>query len=245
MDSRRSSSKLVAIILAAGQGTRLFGPGGGSKALFRYGGQHLIDYALRSVKAAQIVDIALVAREDDQELRRAYKTYTQLPPTGSGTIGAVADAARYALEREADAVIASCDLVCDKDAVGNLLRGHRENPGWEATFGITRLANDASPIWVHHRSDGTITDYGKGIEPSACAFASIRVATTLFLRRMLDAIAENHPDVSTDTTLMRRLIVTDRVRAGAVEIGNAIDIDDKEDIVLAAGMNSLPDGEAT
>lgn len=240
MGSRRSSRPLVAIVLAAGQGTRLFGPCGGSKALFQYGGKHLIDYVLNSVAAAQIADIALVVRDDDQRLRTAYQRYTQLVPTGSGTIGAVADAARYAIERNADAVIASCDLVCDVTAIGNLLRGHHDNPEWAATFGVTSIANDAAPIWVHRNDDGTITDYGKNVAPSGCAFASVRVARLSFLLRMLEGIAGNHDGVNTDTTLMRHLIVKERVRAGAVEIGNAIDIDDREDIALAAAMNRSP-----
>ena len=227
----------VGVILAGGYGTRLFGLKGGSKALFIINGRPLIDYSIASIQHAGVTEIAVVVRETDNELRSKYPYCVQIQETGIGTLPAVLAAAKYAVDKGAAAVISSCDLVCSLPAVRALVNGSSEHPAWLATFGVTPIANDQSPIWVHSDSSGRITNYGKGVDPSNHAFASIRFATLGFLELMLSTSKQLARDVDTDTKLMRHLIVNERVPAGAVDIGHALDVDDEVDAKIAENIS--------
>jgi NDP-sugar pyrophosphorylase family protein len=225
------------VVLAGGYGTRLFGLKGGSKALFILNGRPLIDYSLASIRHAGVTEIAIVVRETDNELRSTYPHCVQIQETGVGTLPAVLAAATYAANKGADAIISSCDLVCPLPAVSALVEGASEHPDWLATFGVTPIANDQSPIWVHSDSSGRITNYGKGVDPSKQAFASIRFATLGFLELMRSTSKQLSGDVDTDTKLMRHLIVNERVTAGAVDIGPALDVDDEVDAKIAENIS--------
>ncbi len=220
-------------MLAGGVGTRLFGPTGGSKALYSLNGHPLIDYSLSALRHAGINEIAVVVRQGDNELRAQYPDCVQIEETGIGTLPAVLAAATYAIERRADAIISSCDLVCPLSSASALVNSSSENPDWVASFGVTTIANDQSPIWVHSDASGRIVNYGKGIERSEQAFASIRFATLGFLELMKATSNTLTQGIDTDTKLMRHLIVSGQVISGAVDIGPALDVDDEVDAKIA------------
>lgn len=228
-----SPRKLVAIVLAGGRGTRLFGPQGGPKWLFTLNGRPLIDYSLSAIRVARVDEIAIVVRDDDFVLRSKYPDFAQIADEGNGTFSAVLAAAEYAVDRQANAVITSCDLVCAPMAAKALVESASRNPDWLASFGVTTIANDQSPIWVHSNASGRIVNYGKQIESSEYAFASIRFATLAFLQMALTSAKAVPDHVDTDTKLMRHLIVNEGVIAGSVNIGDALDVDDEADAKVA------------
>ena len=237
MTRNPSPRKLIGIVLAGGRGTRLFGPEGGAKCLFSLNGHPLIDYSLSAIRHAGVDEIALVTREDDLELHSRYPDFVQISDAGSGTLFAVLAAAEYAVNRQADAIISSCDLVCAPTAAKALVDSASNDPEWVASFGVTLIANDQNPIWVHSDKAGRILNYGKEIESSEYAFASIRFATLSFLELALESAKSVSSDVNTDTKLMRHLIVNERVVAGAINIGNALDVDDEVDAKIAEGIS--------
>jgi choline kinase len=227
---------IVGIVLAGGIGTRLFGPNGGSKALFDLDGVPLITYSIEALRQASITEIAIVVRETADEIFARVPNCNQILESGIGTLPAVRAAARYAIEKRADAVISSCDLVCPPSSATKLIQRSLSNPIWQASFGVTRIANDQSPIWVHSDGLDQILDYGKGIESSGKAFASIRFASLSFLKLMTNHLEEVSPAIDTDTKLMRHLILNKLAIAGAVDIGPALDVDDEVDARVANGL---------
>lgn len=233
MTENARSRKVVGIVLAGGYGTRLFGPAGGSKGLFIVDGRPLIDYSLSAIRQAGVDDIAIVTREADSSLRSKYPNYLHLSDQGTGTLQAVLEATTYAVKARADAIISSCDLVCAPAAAGALLESSLKNPEWLACFGVTTIANDQNPIWIHSAGSGQITDYGKGIQPTDRAFASIRFAKLGFSRLVVSIANTLSADINTDTKLMRHLILSEHLIVGSVDIGDAIDVDDAADVKTA------------
>lgn len=227
---------VVGVVLAGGRGTRLFGPEGGSKGLYPLNGRPLIDYSLATIRQAGVDEIALVVREEDHELRSRYPDFAQILDLGEGTLSAILAAAEYAVGRRAGAIISSCDLVCAPGAAKALVDCSSRNPEWSACFGITLIANDQTPIWVHTNHSGQIVDYGKGIRSSVYAFASIRFAKHNFLKLILARSKSVSSDVNTDTKLMRQLILSEKVVVGAIDIGQAIDVDDDVDAKTATDI---------
>lgn len=223
--------------MAGGTGTRLFGPTGGSKALFNLNGYPLIHYSLSAFEQARIEEIAVVVKASDDSLQATYPSCEQIIEESVGTLAAVLAAANYAKSKNANVIISSCDLVCHPSSAKVLINASLANSAWLASFGVTTIANDHSPIWVHSDVSGQILDYGKAIEPSGRAFASIRFATLEFLDLISDITTSLSAEIDTDTKLMRHLIVTERLVAGAVDIGPALDVDDEVDARIAAELS--------
>lgn len=232
-----NTRNIIGIVLAGGYGTRLFGPMGGSKGLFLLNGRPLIEYSLSTIQYAGANEIVIVVREDDFELRSKYSDYRQILDSGRGTFSAVLAAAKYAVDRQADAIISSCDLVCSITTAKSLVSGLFKNSDWLASFGVTPIANDQTPIWVHSEDSGRILDYGKEIQSSTYAFASIRFASLSFLQLIINTASNLIlEDINTDTKLMRHLIINEKAIVGAIDIGQALDVDDVTDAEIAKGI---------
>ena len=234
---RDNSRKLVGVVLAGGIGTRLFGPTGGSKALFDLNGNPLIHYSLSAFDQARIREIAIVVRMKDEKLQSRYPSCEQIIEESVGTLAAVMAAGNYARQKGADVIISSCDLVCSPSSAKALIDASLANMNWVAAFGVTTIANDHSPIWVHSDASGQIVDYGKAIKPSRTAFASIRFATLEFLDLMSEIGSSVSADIDTDTKLMRHLCVNKKLVAGVVDIGPALDVDDEVDVRIATELS--------
>jgi hypothetical protein len=146
-------------------------------------------------------------------------------------------AAEYAVGRRAGTIISSCDLVCAPGTAKALVDCSSKNPDWLACFGVTLIANDQTPIWVHSNPSGQVIDYGKDIRSSEYAFASIRFAKLNFLKLILASSKRVSGDVNTDTKLMRHLILNEKVVVGAIDIGKAIDVDDDADAKIATDIS--------
>lgn len=237
MTRSNSPRKLVGVVLAGGRGTRLFGPQGGPKCLFNVNERPLLDYSLSAIRNAGVDEIALVAREDDLELQSKYSDLALIPDTGNGTFFAILAAAEYAVGKRSDAIISSCDLVCAPTAAKALVDSSFKDPDWLATFGVTLIANDQNPIWVHTDRSGRILNYGKEIQASEYAFASIRYATFSFLEAVIESAKTATSDINTDTKLMRYLMLSKGVIAGAIDIGRALDVDDDADAKIAEDIS--------
>lgn len=228
---------IIGIVLAGGYGKRLFGPSGGSKCLFAVDAIPLIEYSLLTICEAKIDEIVLIGRDDDSELPAKYSNHLIISTAANGTLSAVLEAARYAVGKEASALISSCDLVCAPSTGKDLIDALEINPDWDASIGITTIANDDNPIWVRSNDQGIVLDYGKGIPPSDAAFASIRFASLNFLKLMLKVSEVISEEIDTDTKLMRHIITSTQANVGAIDIGHALDVDNTLDAEIATGIS--------
>lgn len=91
--------KIVAVILAGGQGSRI----GGGKPLLTLGGMTLLDRAWRH--ARQWSDLVAVAVRDDGQLGRADLPMIFDQPAIEGPLGGLATGLQFAREGDADALL--------------------------------------------------------------------------------------------------------------------------------------------
>jgi NDP-sugar pyrophosphorylase family protein len=223
-------------IFAGGRGTRMFGPTGGNKALFRLSGRPLVDYVLDAAVEAGVMSAAVVCSVGDEEIKNhIYGEYSRLlaidflEVESSTTLEPVATLLQHF--SDVDHYLSTCDIVCPPGTLVDLgryatrVRSHRAS----LVFLASKIT-DSHPIWMRTGEDGRVLEYGKEIPPTGEAFASLRWCAKGLWREASSMIDST---VRTDTHLMSRLVATRKVEAFSLLVDDVMDVDTTEDALLA------------
>lgn len=226
-------------IFAAGRGTRLFGEGGGCKALHEIDGRPLVSFILDAAVCAGVENLTLIHGPEDRELpkfmarERRFRS-TELIPLSSGS---TLEPVRLLVDHfhDSDFFLSTCDVICPPDALVRLdsyVRALSELP--LICFLATTLANDSNPIWIDAGPDDRITAYGKTIPPTGLAFASVRWCQSGLSGALQNLKSVN--SVTTDTELMSKLISTNTSCATIMRIDDLMDVDTQADAIIAVEL---------
>ncbi len=171
-------------------------------------GAPLVSYVMREALSIGCRKLIMAASADDHDLEAFAKSVgfdevTLIPTTFSGTLEPVL-ALVEAIE-EHPTLLSTCDVFGPPGAVQEFVSrsASQRREKTLVTFCGSSIPNDDNPIWIHSNGDGTVTRYGKQIEPSGVAFANIRVCYQGFGQLVGEV---DGASVRTDTELMSAVI---------------------------------------
>lgn len=229
---------LTHALLAAGRGTRMFGQGGGNKALSRLGQGYLVDYVVRELTLCSPDLTRLLVPIDDQgisqrvsELSDSRIEVISSPPLGTGR------AVRQLLANglAGDIALTTCDLIATPGAIARFVGEARTllhvqvTPMAKCIIAVSkRDPLDPLPIFVH--TDGSIVlEYGKRIRQSDWVFSGARVMNEEFASWICGVPDE---DLS-DTQLMAAAVKEMPGAVLSLRVESLFDVDDSRSLLLA------------
>ncbi|HMN40408.1 MAG TPA: NTP transferase domain-containing protein [Phycisphaerales bacterium] len=229
---------LTHAVLAAGRGTRMFGPDGGNKAMARVGAGHLIDYVVREVEGLSPDKTIVLAGGDDLATPERVQALTASPvETIRSPSDGTGPGVRRLLAASASTLIAltTCDLAADTgsltsffDAALPLVLTNQPR----CVVAVSPLdEGDAAPIYVHTHGNHVV-DYGKRAPWSRQSFAGARLMNSSFARAML----EIPNPIGTDTEMMSALVHADRCAVLAISVPDLFDVDNLDSLKRATAL---------
>lgn len=238
-------AQCVGVVMAGGIGSRLRRDGVTvDKALVRVAGQPIIQFILDDMRRAGIMEIGVVYRDDQADLRHWLETYAAsesvdvvaIKQAMDGTLGAVSAATQW--RPDAAIVLSTCDVVAPRGTVANLLSVVAGTADVAAVLATTEFVHDSAPIWVRADDRGHILDLGKDITPTGCCFGHVRVLTPRFA-----ALLQEHTPIGAtrDTVVLGRIARAEESALRALYCGDIVDVDERSDLPVAETLASRHD----
>ncbi|MDX2356156.1 NTP transferase domain-containing protein [Dietzia sp. PP-33] len=221
---------LTHAILAAGRGTRMYGPSGGNKAMARVGSGYLIDYVLKETERLRPQETIVLVRVGDEDTPRRVRTLTTSPVSviESPSDGTGPGVRRLLAAARGDKIaLTTCDLAAPRGELTSFFENVKAMPNLDAESCVIAISpvddQDPVPIFVH-LSEDRVVDYGKKSPRSPVAFAGAR----LMNRGFADLLLKSDAVFATDTEMMSTIVKEHPGALRAQMVRSLFDVDNAD-----------------